>query len=134
MDPAASRALFDDEVAAMRKSAMLKAWPIVSAEYPDLVVEFPHPNGSRRLFRFRCDDWDEQPPSVKSVDAHGSELANEPAGPLFMALNSGYGLCAPGTREYHAHHRENPWANHQGKLSLAEIVARVAYHHRRSSG
>jgi hypothetical protein len=87
VDPAASRALFDDEVGAMRGSAMFKAWPIISAEYPDLVVEFPHPNGLRRLFRFRCDDWDDQAPSVKSIDVDGRELANEPTGALFMRLN-----------------------------------------------
>jgi len=133
VDPAASKKVFDDEVAEMRAQARFtKVWPIVSADYPDLVVEFPHPSGARRRFRFRCDDWDDQAPSVRSVDAEGNELANEPVGPLFMGLNSGYGLCAPGTREYHDHHKENPWAN-QG-LSLAEIVVRAASHYRKSSG
>jgi hypothetical protein len=133
VDPAASRRLFDDEVAEMRTQArFIETWPIVSAAYPDLVVELPHPTGARRLFRFRCDSWDDQPPSVKSVDAEGNELPSEPVGPLFAALSSGYGLCAPGTREYHAHHHENPWANHD--LSLASIVVRVASHYRNSAG
>jgi len=133
VDPAASKKLFNDEVAEMRAQARFaKTWPIISATYPDLVVELPHSSGAQRRFRFRCDDWDDQPPSVKSVDAEGNVLANEPVGPLFMGLNSGYGLCAPGTREYHDHHRENPWANQE--RSLAEIVVSVAGHYRESSG
>jgi hypothetical protein len=133
VDPAASKRLFDDEVAEMRARArFVETWAIISATYPDLVVELPHPSGARRRFRFRCDEWDDQAPSVKSVDANGNELANEPVGPLFMGLNTGYGLCAPGTREYHDHHKENPWPNQS--LSLAQIVVRVASHYRRSAG
>lgn len=133
MDPAVSRKGFDDEVAEMRAQARFtRSWPILSAEYPDLVVDFPHSTGARRRFRFRCEDWDDLAPSVKSVDAQGNELPNEPVGSLFMGLNSGYGLCTPGTREYHDHHKENPWANQD--LTLAEIVLRVASHYRKSSG
>lgn len=135
MDPSVSKALFDDEVAKMRAQARFNGggWEIVTAEFPDLVVEIPHPTGARRRFRFQCDDWDEKPPSVKSVDADGNELAGQPTGHLWMGLNTGWGLCAPGTREYHAHHADNPWANHQGKLSLAEIVVRIASHYRKAS-
>ena len=135
MDPSVSKALFDDEVEAMRAQARFNGggWTIVSAEFPDLVVELPHPSGTRRRFRFRCDDWDEKPPSVKSVDLEGNELHGEPTGNYFMGLNTGWGLCAPGTREYHSHHTDNPWANHQGKLSLAAIVSRVASYYRRAS-
>jgi hypothetical protein len=132
VDPAVSKRLFDEEVAEMGAQARFaKSWPIISGTYPDLVVDLPHPTGVKRRFRFRCDDWDDQPPSVKSVDAEGNELANEPTGHLWMGLNSGWGLCAPGTREYHAHHTENPWANQE--LSLAEIVVSVAGHYRKSS-
>jgi len=81
------------------------------------------------VFRFRCDNWDEQPPSVKSVNDDGAEL-NEPAGGKFAGLNTGWGLCAPGTLEYHHHHTEDPWVGHQGQTSLAAIVARVASFYR----
>lgn len=134
MEPAASKKLFGVEVRAMRKLARFKtSWPIISATYPDLVVELPHPSGAKRRFRFRCDNWDEQPPSVKSVDAEGNVLDGQPTGGLFMQLNGGYGLCAPGTREYHRHHGENPWANHQESTSLADIIARVAAFYRKAN-
>jgi hypothetical protein len=131
-DPAVSKTLFDDEVAAMRAQARFNAgtWTIVSAEFPDLVVELPHATDAQRRFRFRCTDWDEKPPSVKSVDGHGNELIGQPAGGKFMGLNPGWGLCAPGTLEYHGHHTEDPWAGHQGQTSLAAIVARVASFYR----
>jgi hypothetical protein len=134
VDPSVSETLFDDEVEAMRAMARFSGggWKIVSAAFPDLVVELPHPSGASRLFRFRCDDWDEKPPSVKSVNAAGTELPQQPSGPLWGALNTGWGLCAPGTREYHAHHAENPWANHREKMSLARIVVSVASHYRRA--
>jgi hypothetical protein len=135
VDPSASERLFCDEVGAMRGQAVFSSggWKIVSGEFPDLVVELPHPSGARRRFRLRCDSWDELPPSVKSVDANGNQLDGEPKEGLFMGLNTGWGLCAPGTREYHAHHTDNPWANHRGGVWLAAIVVRVASHYRQAT-
>ena len=134
MDPAVSKALFDDEVTAMRVQARFNggSWSIVSAEFPDLVVELPHPTGARRRFRFRCTDWDEQPPSIKSVGMDSDELNGQPVGGKFMGLNPGWGLCAPGALEYHGHHTEDPWSAHQGKTTLAEIVVRVATFYRQA--
>jgi hypothetical protein len=135
VDPSVSKALFDDEVEAVAKLAAFKSgtWTLVPSDYPDLVVEFPHPSGSRRRFRFRCDDWNEKPPSVKPVDTDGNELNGEPTGNYFMGLNTGWGLCKAGTREYHAHHAEDPWANHREQLSLQAIVFRVAAFYRGAS-
>jgi hypothetical protein len=134
VDPSVSKALFDEEIAAMRRQARFGEgrWTIVSATFPDLVVELPHPSGAHRRFRLRCDDWNEKPPSVKSVDAEGNELANQPAGGSWGQLNTGYGLCAVWTREYHAHHAENPWSNHQATITLARIVVNVAQHYRKA--
>ena len=134
MDPSACKALFDDEVEAMRASARYGSGngTIVSATFPDLVIELPHHSGARRRFRFRSDDWNEKPPSVKSVDANGNELAGQPAGGKWMQLNTGYGLCAEWTREYHAHHTENPWSAHRERITLARIVTSVASHYRKA--
>lgn len=135
MDPSASERLFVEEVGAMRSRAVFSggSWMIVSAAFPDLVVELPHPSSTRRRFRLRCDSWDEQPPSVKSIDNEGNELPGEPTGGYFMNLNGGYGLCAPGTREYHGHHAENPWSNHRGNVSLERIVERLASNYRKAN-
>lgn len=119
----------------MRESARFNkgGWTILSADFPDLVVEIPHPSGARRAFRFRCDDWDERPPSVKAVDAASAELPGEPQGGKWMKLNTGYGLCAQWTLEYHAHHVADPWANHRQKVTLARIVASVGSHYRKAN-
>jgi hypothetical protein len=135
VDPSVSEALFRDEVAAMRTKARFNGGGcvIVAAVFPELIVEFPHPSGARRRFRFACDNWDESPTSVKSVDADGNELVGQPTGSLFMGLNTGHGLCAPGTREYHDHHTDNPWANHRGRISLKRVVVRVAHYYTRAN-
>lgn len=104
-------------------------WQIVSADFPDLVVELPHPSGARRRFRLRCEQWDELPPSVRSVDAEGRELLREPMGNHFQE----WGLCAAGVREYHDLHPHDPWASHRGKVSLARIVFRVQHFYRGAS-
>ena len=132
MDPAASEALFEEAVQHMKTMACFErgSWPIVSASYPTLVVELPHPTGYRRFFRFGCENWDETAPSVTSVDADGKVLPGEPRGSLWMGLKTGWGLCVPGTREYHDHHPENPWENHRAGRSLASIVMSVACHYR----
>jgi len=129
--PGVSKALFDGEVEAMRAQACFNGggWKIVTAEFPDLVVELPHPSGARRRFRLRCDDWDEKSPSVKSVDAAGNELHGQPTDNHFVE----WGFCVAGTREYHDRHPQDPWASHQSKLSLARIVVRVANYYRRAS-
>ncbi len=132
MDPAVCKALFDEGVESMRRWAPFKSgrWKIVTAGFPDMVVELSHPSGARRCFRFRCDGWDETVPSVKSVDGDGNELEGQPTGGNWKTLNTGYGLCAEWTREYHAHHGENPWSSHRGHVTLAQIVASVARHYR----
>jgi hypothetical protein len=131
VDPKVSESLFNEEVEQLRTQARFGkgGWAIVSATFPDLLIQIPHPRGSR-LFRFRCDDWDDLPPSVKSVDTSGNVLEGEPTGHLFMGLKDGWGLCAPGTREYHNHHTENPWENHREELTLGRIVLRVGSHYR----
>jgi hypothetical protein len=136
VDPAVSKALFDGEVAELRRLAAYGprgTRTIISAAYPDLVVELPHPSGARRRFRFCCDDFDEQPPSVKSVDDQGNVLEGQPTENYFIQLPTGWGLCRAGTREYHAHHTEDPWANHRGQLTLRKIVERLATYYRKAS-
>jgi hypothetical protein len=135
VDPSAAKALFDDEVGTMRSRASFKngSWTIVSAEFPDLVLELPHPSGARRRFRFRCDDWDDQPPSVKSVDADGTELPEQPTGGKWARLSTGWGLCAQWTREYHGHHSEDAWDSHRRNVPLARIIASVATHYRQAT-
>lgn len=136
MDPAASKALFDEAVETMRGRRMFQDGGVVieSATFPDLVLDLPHPTGGRRRFRVRADDWDEQPPSVQPIDANGNAVHGEPSGGFWTGLNSGWGLCKVGTREYHRHHTENPWEAHRAKTGLDTIVTRLMASYRASAG
>lgn len=136
MDPAASRALFDEEIDPLKRLAMFKGGGLVilSAAYPDLVVELPHPSGKRRRFRLRADNWNELPPSVQPIDADGNDVRGEPSGGYWTTLNGSWGLCVPGTREYHQHHAENPWANHRASTTIANVLGRVYFCYRQSTG
>lgn len=136
MDLAASKELFKQAAAQLKANKFLKKMgvQIISSDYPDLIVDMTHPSGAHRLFRFRCDDWNAKPPSVKSVDSEGNELAGEPAGPNFSQLSSGWGLCAVGTREYHEHHQQdNPWHANQVNVSLGDVVFTVASHYAKAN-
>jgi hypothetical protein len=136
VDPGVSRELFETEVAEMRTWARFNGggWVLVSAEYPRLIVELPHRSGARRQFVLHCDNWDEQPPSVKPLDAQGNVVSGVPAGGLFAGLNSGWGLCAVGTREYHGHHTDNPWSAHRSAYTLQKIVGRLGFFYGRTTG
>jgi hypothetical protein len=136
VDPAVSRELFEAEIEAMRGWARFNGggWLIAAAEYPQLIVELPHRSGQRRRFLLQCDSWDELPPSVKPLDANGNVVSGVPTGGLFAGLNSGWGLCAVGTREYHQHHLENPWAAHRATHPLRKIVARLGFFYGRTAG
>ena len=131
MHPQVSKELFEREAAAMFSQARFKGggWEIILAQFPDLIVELPHPSGARRRFRLRCGDWDEKPPSVKSVDTEHNELPGEPTENHFV----GWGFCVAGSLEYHERHAEDPWANHRSKLRLANIVMRIANYYRKAS-
>ncbi len=135
MDPAVSEAKFTREVETLRGLPHFcgGGWSLVSAAYPELVIELPHPSGVRRRFRLRCEDWDESPPSVATLGPDGGRV-NEPEGSSWGNLSTGWGLCAPGTREYHAHHGENPWLNYRARTSLAVVITTIFDFYRRSRG
>lgn len=136
MDPAASEALFRTEVDQLGGLAMFNGGrlAIESATYPDLILELPHPSGVRRRFRIRADNWNELAPSVQPIDADDNEIRGVPSGGYWTTLNATWGLCVPGTREYHQHHSENPWESHRASTSLATIVGRLYSHYKTSGG
>ena len=115
-----------------------RGWDIGEFEYPVLAVILPHPKANRRLgFRFLCDDWDDQPPSLTLFDpaTPKEELpwAKWPrAGWEVFERHNNYSkpfLCLPGIREYHSHqdHRNDLWINRRTLESykLRYIVDRV---------
>lgn len=141
MDPEVSRAKFDTEIAAINDEASsfakARGWEVVRTEYPVLAVVLTHPRTQRRVgFRFVCDGWNEQPPSLALFDPKtDADLpwAQWPqggwsAGDAHPVTQKPF-LCLPGIREYHVHpsHLDNPWTNYKSHDSykLRYIVHRV---------
>ena len=114
-----------------------QGWEIVEFEYPVLAVVLTHPKSRRRVgFRFLCDNWDDQPPSLTLFDpaTPNQELpwAKWPKDWNAAERHAHYSkpfLCLPGLREYHSHesHLNDHWANLRPKDSykLRYIVERV---------
>jgi hypothetical protein len=136
VDPTASEAMFRAEVGQLTKLKMFKGGGlvIVSATYPDLIVELPHPSGARRRFRIRADNWNDIAPSVQPVDGDGNVIHGVPSGGYWTNLNSTWGFCVPGTREYHQHHGDNPWDQHRATTTLATVIGRLYTHYKASGG
>ena len=141
MDVEVSRLKFQRELAALRDDSSVflqhRKWELVSTEFPDLAVVFRHSKSDRRVgFRFRCDGWDGQPPSLSLFDPDkGAELSWDqwPQGSWSAAdrhpVTSKPFLCLPGIREYHIHpsHLNDPWDNYRARDSykLRYIIDRV---------
>ena len=122
-----------------------KGWKIASAAYPTLGVVLRHSRSERELeFRFRCDDWDEEPPSLALHDPRdGRELlpTEWPRGNGWHHKHPTSGkpfLCLPGIREYHTHrsHVRDRWDGYRlrGTYRLRDIVDRVHQKFELSSG
>lgn len=141
MDPEVSKLKFAREqeaiAAASSDFAKSRGWELLPSDYPLIRVVLTHPRSKRRVgFRFLCDGWDEQPPSLSLFDPDtDAELPWErwPQGG-WAAGNPHPGttkpfLCLPGIREYHVHpsHVNEPWANLRPRetYKLRYIVHRV---------
>ena len=142
MDPDVSRLKFAQEIGKITGASAafvkLARWEIVSTEFPILAVVFTHPRSQRRVgFRFACDGWDQEPPSLALFDPPtGAELSwNQwPKGGWLAhhphPVTGRPALCLPGIREYHTHtsHLNDPFINYRSRgesYTLLHIVYRV---------
>ena len=142
MDAEVSRLKFNREIQKLTGEAKAfteaVGWKIVTAEFPVLAVVFAHPKTRRRVgFRFLCDDWDQEPPSLALFDPETKqELAWQewPKGGWAAIdrhpVTGRPALCLAGIREYHIHpsHLSDPFLNYRAKgesYTLLHIVHRV---------
>lgn len=146
MHPLVASQIFDEEVGRLAANAVLLAdrgWWIVQKAFPTLRVAILHRATSKiRLFEFSFDDWNDQPPSLRLLDA---ETLQELAGNLWPTNGSywhhgGWSgtvgrpgaafMCMPGILEYHNHssHTGDLWTNYKNldDFTLGGIVAQVA--------
>ena len=150
MDRAVSLRKFEAEVRSLRAEAApyaaARGWTIVDSTYPTLAVVLRHPSSNREVeFRFHCDDWDEQPPSLTlHYPEEGRELSWEdwPRGGWDVhQSHTSTGkpfLCLRGIREYHTHssHLNDRWDGYrlQDTYRLRNIVDRVQQRFEDSNG
>jgi hypothetical protein len=136
MHEAASRALFEEEVAKFRPELLeTRGWTLFSAQYPVLDVGFSARDGARLRLRLLCDDWNERPPSVVFLDWEGSPLSSIDRDPSGVFNNSPHPItrkpfiCMKGVREYHTHssHIADSWENVKGsdKFTLGGILTQL---------
>ena len=150
MDSTVSRRKFEGEVRSLKAEASdfagARGWRVLVATYPTFSVVLRHPASHREIeFRFTCNDWDEQPPSLT---LHHSEDGREltwdewPIGGWDVhASHTSTGrpfLCLPGIREYHTHtsHLNERWDGYRlrGTYRLLNIVDRVQQRFEDSGG
>lgn len=115
-----------------------RGWEVIQFEYPVLAVVLTRPTARRRIgFRFHCDDWDAQPPSLTLFDPASPDIELPWQKWPKNGWNAGERhdhypkpfLCLPGIREYHTHpsHLGDRWENlrPQETYQIRGIVDRV---------
>ena len=128
MHLAASRALFERDVATLSSElARRRQWVLHSLTYPLIDCSFTAERRTTLRVRFRCDDWNDLPPSVTLHTADGSLLT----APLTNTSNvfhpqrhpatNEFFVCMRGTREYHTHpsHVTDLWENLKSSCSYS---------------
>lgn len=146
MHPAVSAQLFDGAVGQLAGNRVLLAdrgWLIAHRTFPILRVAVTHrSSGKVRVFEFGFDDWNDQPPQLRLVNAetlaalpgdqwptNGSYWHHSGWSGTVGTPNAPF-MCMPGIREYHHHssHVNDLWTNykHLDAFSLGGIVGQVA--------
>jgi hypothetical protein len=151
MDAEVSKVKFEREkefvLGAGKEFTDANGWEIIQIDFPIIAVVLTRPHDKRRLgFRFTCEGWDEQPPSLTLFDpALPNEELQWPKWPQAgwqaaakSATNPKPFLCLPGLREYHRHenHLKDLWDDLRPKpgYALRYIVDRVHQKYRMTNG
>lgn len=136
MHEAASRALFEEDIAKFRSELLeSRGWTLFSKDFPVLDVGFTARDGAHLRLRFTCDDWNDLPPSVEFLDWEGRSLASIARDPGGVFNNSPHPytrkpfICMKGVREYHTHpsHRNDAWEAIRGgdRFTLGGILTQL---------
>lgn len=118
MHPAATRALFEDEVTNLSSAlARRRGWIFHSVEFPMIDCSFTAPGRTTLRLMIQCDNWNDSPPTISLHAADGEFLVTLLPNPTGV-FNSGPHpstqrpfVCMRGAREYHTHpsHVADPW-------------------------
>lgn len=133
---ALSRRLFESDMAsltdatarALKLIVNQKEWPVL-----DVIIDYT----PKIRLRFKCDNWDDQPPSIEILNEDGSQWDGRVTGNIFNAgphrFTKRSFICMPGSREYHAIHIEDAWANYKGHdgMTLVGVLMTLNTHWRK---
>jgi hypothetical protein len=137
MHELASRALFEEAVKALEDELLqARDWQVFAKDYPLLDIGFRREGSVRLRVRLRCDDWNDQPPSIEICDAQGLLTLAMPPNNLSGIWNSSAHpstgkpfICMRGSREYHTHpsHTADAWATIKSldAYTLGGIVTQI---------
>ena len=101
-----------------------RGWKLWKLEYPTLEISFFAEGRTELRLLFRCDGWNELPPSVELYGADGLRLTSLQGRGLPNQFHNGPHnvtklpfICMAGTREYHRHesHVRDLWENYKNK-------------------
>ena len=110
MHPAASRALFEEETKHLSPAlCQRRGWVLHALEFPVINVSYTAPGRTPLRVTFTCDNWNDQPPSIRLESADGvplKQIRPNPTGVFHGGPHHLTGLpfvCMRGSREYHTH-------------------------------
>lgn len=142
MHPQLAKARFDKDLAGIDDElCAARGWTVFAQEFPLLDLGFKAESGKTLRLRLRCEDWNDQPPSIELFDWEGRLLTGEqmpkpPAdgkGSIFNGsphtTTGNPFICMRGTREYHTHssHVGDLWAPLKvlPEFQLGQIVTQI---------
>jgi hypothetical protein len=145
MHPAAVRAIFDEQVAALSPAlAQRRQWIFHSFDFPLIDCSFTSSGRTTLRVQFHCDEWNDLPPSISLHAADGAFLTATPpnqtgvfhAGP--HPLTNRPFICMRGSREFHTHpsHVSDLWENAKNgsSFTLGGILTQVWHAWQKGTG
>jgi hypothetical protein len=136
MHPAASKALFEEDVATLTSAlATRRGWQFHSLDYPVIDCSLSATNRTPLRLKFDCNNWNDSPPAITLHTQDGALVTarqNNPTGifhPDVHPVTHQFFICMKGTREYHTHpsHVADAWENVRGhtNYSLGGILTQI---------
>ena len=126
MHPAASQALFEEEAKHLSPALCARrGWTMHTLQHPIINISFAAPGQTPLRVTFRCDNWNDLPPSIRLENPDGTPLQNLKPNPTGVFHAGPHNLtnlpcvCMRGSREYHTHpsHVTDLWETVRGGSS-----------------
>jgi hypothetical protein len=129
-----SSELFNQAVMHLDRIAKTRGWVFHELKYPIIDCEFQREGKIPLRLKIKCDNWDEQPPSITLLEADGTPLKHiqNSTGVFNTSPHTVTGqafVCMRGTREYHTHesHLTDIWESikAQDKYTIGNIITQI---------